>query len=83
MPNTERKCIVTGKKIEISKMIRIVRTKDGKFLVDSNENGRGAYVTNDPKHASDIVLRKVLHKAFKEQVSKEVYDELIKTIKEK
>ncbi len=82
MTNIERKCVVTGETKKTSEMIRISKTKEGKYEIDSNKGGRGAYVTKNPKLADRIINGKVLHKAFKGQVPSEVYQELIKKIKE-
>ena len=82
MNNTSRKCIVTGEITSTDKLIRIVKKKDGLYKVDSDEQGRGAYVTRDPKLANAIKTRKVLNRAFKTQVPNNVYEELLKIIKE-
>ena len=74
-----RKCIVTRESKSKEELIRIVKTKDGTFHVDSDLPGRGAYISKDAD-VSLVLRNKVLHRAFKIQVPKEVYDKLEKCL---
>lgn len=77
----KRKCIVTNKIKDKSEMIRIVKLKDGTFLVNSNEGGRGAYVSKNPDLIDRIRKNRILHRTFRTEVKKEIYEELIELIK--
>jgi predicted RNA-binding protein YlxR (DUF448 family) len=82
MNQNNRKCIVSNKVLNKNELIRIVKTKDKKFYVNSDKSGRGAYVFNEKNSIKEVIKKKLLHKAFKMDVPKEVYDELEKIIKE-
>ncbi|MCK5945843.1 MAG: YlxR family protein [Mycoplasmataceae bacterium] len=76
----KRKCIVSKESKPREELIRICKTKDNKFHVNSEEKGRGAYVSKDA--SIEVVLRnKLLHRTFKRDVPKEVYNELSKHLK--
>ena len=75
-----RKCLVTRKSKSKDDLIRIAKTKDGKFYVNSNIKARGAYVSKDADMKS-IIKNRLLHKAFKMNVPNEVYDELKECLK--
>ena len=77
-----RKCIVSHKTFPKEELIRIVKTKKNNFLVDSNEQGRGAYVQRDPNIFEEIKKKKLLNRAFKEDVPLKIYDELKEKLKE-
>lgn len=80
--NNQRTCLVTKQVQDKDLMIRIVKTKDGEILVNSDAQGRGAYVSNDVDIIPKLTKQKSLHRAFRINVQKEKYDELIKTITE-
>lgn len=82
MNNTTRKCIATNKVCDVSELIRIVKTKSGKYFVNSNEKGRGAYVSKHFKDIEELKRKRLLNRSFKTQVPTEVYDELEKILKE-
>ncbi|MCK5807178.1 MAG: YlxR family protein [Mycoplasmataceae bacterium] len=79
----KRKCIATHKLFEVSELIRVVKTKDNKFFVDSDENGRGAYIWVGIKDISILRKHRLLNRAFKGEVPSEVYDILEDKLKEK
>ncbi|WKX02536.1 YlxR family protein [Candidatus Mycoplasma mahonii] len=81
MNNIKRKCIVTNQILDISKMIRVVRLKNGEFKVNSLVPGRGAYIINDSNFIDEIKRKKVLNKSFKTNVSSSIYKELEKIMK--
>ena len=76
-----RKCIATGKKFPKDQLIRIVKTKE-KFIVDSNEKGRGAYVSKNVDLYDQILRNKLLNRAFRTNVPNEIYIELKKVMEE-
>ena len=79
MIQNNRKCIVTRESKSKNDLIRIVKINDGTFHVDSNLKGRGAYISKNVD-ISLVLKSKVLHRAFKIQVPKEVYDKLEKCL---
>lgn len=77
-----RKCIITNSKFPKSELIRIVKTKNGEFIVNSNEQGRGAYVKNDISLLPELKRKKLLNRSFKMDVPNKTYEELEKILKE-
>ena len=78
-----RKCIVTNKVTHINNMIRIVKDKEDNIFLDNDHHmqGRGAYITNEFKLIIQALERKVLNRAFKTNISKDVYDKLKQEVK--
>ena len=73
-----RQCIVCRQSKPKKELIRIVRTSDNDFSVDKTGklNGRGSYICNSEECLNNLVKQKVLNKAFKTNVEKEVYEKL-------
>jgi hypothetical protein len=73
-----RKCIVTNRVIDVNEMIRVVKDKEDNIFLDYNKHiqGRGAYITNEFKLIIQALERKMLNRAFKANISKDVYDKL-------
>ncbi len=73
-----RQCIVCRESKPKKELIRIVRTADNDFSVDKTGklNGRGSYICNSEECINKLVKQKALNKAFKTNVSQEVYDKL-------
>lgn len=73
-----RTCVVTGEKLEKKELIRIVRTKEGKVIIDETGkvNGRGAYL----KLSLDVIEKaektKILNKKLETEVPSSIYEEL-------
>ena len=73
-----RSCVVTREKLPKKELIRVVRTPEGKVVVDQTgkANGRGAYL----KLALDVIdtaeKNKVLDKVLEVEVPSEIYAEL-------
>lgn len=61
-------------------MIRIIRTEDQEFVLDSTgkKNGRGAYICPDPECLKKAVKNKGLERSFKQAIPSEVYETLEK-----
>ena len=74
-----RTCVVSHEACEKRDLIRVVRTPEGKVIVDlkGKANGRGAYL----KKSKDVVLKakstKALDKKLEVAVPDEIYDELM------
>ncbi len=77
-----RLCVVTKKRYAKKDLIRIVRTPDGRVLIDdtSKLNGKGAYLRLE----KDVILKarksKVLDRALDKSVPDDIYDELLKRL---
>ena len=75
-----RTCCVCRKMYPKSDLIRVVKTSDGKIFIDESgkANGRGAYICKSEECKNKLKKLKSLNKAFKCQVSDEIYEELLK-----
>lgn len=80
---TERKipmrtCIACRSEKPKKELIRIVKTKDGAFLVDrtGKASGRGAYLCDDKDCAKKIITKKLLNRAFSTEVDASVYKQI-------
>lgn len=75
-----RRCVgcqeMKGKK----EMIRVIRTKEGEFLLDATgkKNGRGAYICPSGECLKKAVRNKGLERSFKQSIPPEVYEALEK-----
>ena len=79
-----RTCCVTGEKLDKRELLRIVRTKDGKIIVDETGklNGHGAYIKKELNVLELAKKKKTLERKLDAQISEEIYEE-IKEIIEK
>lgn len=61
-------------------MIRVIRTKEGEFLLDATgkKNGRGAYICPSGECLKKAVRNKGLERSFKQSIPPEVYEALEK-----
>ena len=59
-------------------MIRVIRTKEGEFLLDATgkKNGRGAYVCMSRECLQLARKNRGLERSFKMSIPREVYDSL-------
>ena len=70
-----RRCVgcqeMKGKK----EMIRVIRTKEGEFLLDATgkKNGRGAYICPSKECLKKAIRNKGLERSFKQSIPTEVY----------
>lgn len=79
-----RECICCGGKFPKKSLVRVVKNESGIHLDQSGkENGRGAYLCNNPDCFEKLMKQKRLNRAFHEAVDDSVYqalkDGLIKT----
>ena len=72
----------TGEMKEKKSLIRIIRTPEGRILLDrtGRANGRGAYICDDHACLAAARKKKSLNRAFKMQVSEEIWEELTLSI---
>ena len=75
----QRKCIVCQDRDSKRELIRIVKNKEGEIFIDlsGKANGRGAYICKSTECLRKAVKTKALNRAFKIEVSDEVYEKLL------
>lgn len=77
-----RKCLVTKELMPKEDLIRLVKTKENKVLIDPSGkmNGRGAYLS----YSKDVFLKakeeNLLSQAFKMKIDSQIYDDLLALI---
>ena len=77
-----RTCVVTKEKLPKKDLFRIVRTPDGKVLVDETGkmNGRGAYIKKDIQVLEMAIKKKTLECHLECTIEESVYDDIRKKI---
>lgn len=75
----QKKCIVCQDRDSKKELMRIVKNKEGEIFLDpsSRANGRGAYICKDSECLKKAIKTKALNRAFKVEVSDEVYEKLL------
>lgn len=73
-----RMCVVCRAQSDKKTLLRIVKNKDGQIFVDKTgkANGRGAYVCKEKSCYEKLCKQKSLNRAFKCEVSAEVYHKI-------
>ena len=73
-----RTCMACNEQKEKNELLRIVRSKDGVIEVDltGKKSGRGAYICKSEACLDKIIKSKRLEKAFEQEISSEIYDNL-------
>lgn len=71
-----RMCIVCREHSDKKELLRIVKNKDGQIFVDKTgkANGRGAYICKSKECLNKLKKSRGLNKAFKCEVSDDVYN---------
>ncbi|MGL5694500.1 MAG: RNase P modulator RnpM [Peptostreptococcaceae bacterium] len=79
----QRKCIVCQDRESKRELMRIVKNKDGEIYIDKTgkASGRGAYICKSVECLQKAIKTKALNKAFKIEVSDEVYEKLLAELK--
>lgn len=74
----QRQCIGCGEMKNKKEMIRILRTPEGEFSLDSTgrKNGRGAYLCPSMDCLRKAIKSKGLERSFKMAIPREVYEAL-------
>lgn len=74
-----RKCVVTQEQFPKKELIRVVRTPEGKVVIDKTgrTNGRGAYLKKDPEVVELAKKRKALARALECEIDDGIYEELL------
>ena len=75
----QRKCIVCQDRDSKKELMRIVKNKEGEIFLDPSgrATGRGAYICKDSECLKKAIKTKALNRAFKVEVSDEVYEKLL------
>ena len=71
-------CIVCHSMVDKRDLIRIIKTKEGEYLLDTTlkPNGRGAYICKNPECFAKMIKTNGLNRAFKENIPNEVYEKI-------
>jgi predicted RNA-binding protein YlxR (DUF448 family) len=77
-----RTCVVTKEKLEKKDLVRIVRTNEGKVVIDltGKLNGRGAYIKKDIEAINKAKKSKALDRNLEIEIPNEIYEELTNII---
>lgn len=77
-----RTCVITKEKLPKQELIRVVRTPEGKVIVDNTgkANGRGAYMKKDIDVINKARKTKTLERILEVPIDDEIYDNLINSI---
>ena len=73
-----RMCVVTREKFPKNELIRVVKTPEGKVIIDESGkvNGRGAYLKKEKEVFLKAKKSKILNKQLEIEVPSEIFDEL-------
>lgn len=74
----QRMCVGCQQMHDKRELIRIVRTPEGEFIIDSTgkKSGRGAYVCHNEACFLKAIKEKRFEKSFKSNIDSIVYEEL-------
>lgn len=74
-----RTCVITKEKCEKKDLLRIVRTPEGKVIVDptGKANGRGAYLKKTPEVIKKAQTSKILERILEVSIPDTVYVEAL------
>lgn len=73
-----RSCVVTRERLPKGELIRVVRTPEGKVIIDTTgkANGRGAYLKKDIEVFEKAKKNKILNRHLEVEVPDVIYEEL-------
>lgn len=79
-----RMCICCREMIDKNNLKRIVKTPEGKIMLDltGKMNGRGAYICQSEECLNKLKKQRMLNKTFSMQIDEEIYDHIIEVIKQ-
>ena len=79
-----RKCVGCGEMKPKKELIRILRTEEEEFVIDTTgkKNGRGAYLCPQKACIEQAVKNRGLERSFKQAIPQEVYERLEKEMDE-
>ncbi len=75
-----RTCVVSKEKLPKQELVRVVRTPEGKVIIDDTgkANGRGAYVKKNIEIIRKARQTKILERTLEVNIGDEIYEELEK-----
>ena len=75
-----RQCVGCREMKEKKNMIRVIHTPEGQVVLDATgrQNGRGAYICNDPECLKKAAGSKGLERSLKTAIPAEIYETLVK-----
>lgn len=78
-----RSCVVTREKYPKQELIRVVRTPEGKVIVDQTgkANGRGAYLKKDLVVIEKAKKNKILNRHLETEVDDAIFEQLKELVK--
>ena len=78
-----RTCVVTREKLPKKELLRIVRTPEGKVIVDESGkmNGRGAYIKKDVTVLEQAKKKKTLERHLECIIEESVYEDIEEKLK--
>ncbi|HIR49343.1 MAG TPA: YlxR family protein [Candidatus Faecimonas gallistercoris] len=78
-----RTCVVTREKLPKKELLRIVRTPEGKVIVDESGkmNGRGAYIKKDVTVLEQAKKKKILERHLECIIEESVYEDIEEKLK--
>ena len=73
-----RRCVGCGESKPKKELIRIVKTPENEFVIDTTgkQNGRGAYIRNNPECLEKSIRNHGLERSFKMTIDKEIYNSI-------
>lgn len=79
-----RKCVGCGEMKPKKELIRVLRTTEEEFVLDTTgkKNGRGAYICKSKQCFLKAVKNKGLERSFKQAIPENVYSRLEKEMDE-
>ncbi len=78
-----RSCVVTREKCEKKDLIRVVRTPEGRVIVDltGKANGRGAYLKKDLAVIEKCEKNKIIERVLEVPIESEIFEQLKDIVK--
>lgn len=78
-----RTCVVTREKLPKKELLRIVRTPEGKVIVDESGkmHGRGAYIKKDVTVLEQAKKKKILERHLECIIEESVYEDIEEKLK--
>ena len=80
----QRQCVGCGENKDKKDMIRIIKTNDNQIFPDDTgkKNGRGAYICKTGECLAKAIKTKGIERSLKTTIPQDVYDVLLKEMKE-
>ena len=74
----QRTCMGCNVKKQKNELIRIIKTPEGKILLDKTGKlqGRGAYICRDEKCLNKIIKSQKIERIFKTKIDNEIYENI-------